>query len=377
MTEVPGWARWGETEAYTLGVEEEVMLVEPGSGGLAQVSGRVLPHLSRELRVHAATETHMAALELDTAVHPDVPSALAEVRGLRAKLDGQLAGLGLAVAAAGTHPLTVWSETRVSEADRHQAVFGSMRELARREPTFALHVHVGVPEAETALRVFNRMRVHLPVLLALSANSPFWQGRDSGLASARTPLFQAFPRVGIPRPFADYTDWACSVDLLVRCDALPDHTFLWWDIRLQPRYGTVEIRIMDAQTTAEQTASLVAFTQCLVALEADRGFAQQKAIRAREVLEENRFLAARDGVRADLVEPLREQRVPVPELVGELREACAPYARQLGCERELAGLDDLLADPPCELQRRLARGPEGLAGLVGALTGAFSSGVRA
>ena len=124
-----------------------------------------------------------------------------------------------------------------------------MRELARREPTFGLHVHVGVPDAEAAIHAANRLRTHIPLLLALSVNSPFWQGRDTGLASARTPLFQAFPRVGIPRAFTDYAEYVEAVDVLIRCDAVPEPTFLWWDVRPQPRFGTVEVRIMDAQTT--------------------------------------------------------------------------------------------------------------------------------
>ena len=146
-----------------------------------------------------------------------------------------------------------------------------MRELARREPTFALHVHVGVRRTRGAIRLTNRMRAHLPLLLALSVNSPFWQGRDTGLGSARTPLFQAFPRVGIPRAFKDYADWVEAVDLLIRCDAFPEPTFLWWDVRPQPRFGTVEVRILDAQTTVAETAALAALVQCIAKLEVRGG----------------------------------------------------------------------------------------------------------
>ena len=177
-----------------------------------------------------------------------------------------------------------------------------MRELARREPTFALHVHVAVPDPESALRAINRLRSHLPLLLALSANSPFWQGRETGLASARTPLFQAFPRVGIPRAFPDYEDYVATIDLLLRCEAFPEPTFLWWDVRLQPRFGTIEVRIMDAQTTVADSAALTALVQCLVRLEATEGSGADPAIDLPEVLAENRFLAARDGVEASLID---------------------------------------------------------------------------
>src|SRR6185503_7587225 len=168
-----------------------------------------------------------------TGVHGTVPEAAAELKALRAALAEHLADLGLRAAAAGTHPSTVWSETVVSSHERHKLVYGSMRELARREPTFALHVHVGVSDPEDAIRLAGRMRAHLPLLLGLSANSPFWQGRDTGLASARTPLFQAFPRVGIPRAFDSYTHYVEAVDLLIAGGAFPEPTFLWWDVRPQ------------------------------------------------------------------------------------------------------------------------------------------------
>ena len=184
------------------------------------------------------------------------PGSRRELEDLRGALEGQLRTLGLRAAASGTHPFAVWQEMRVSTGPRYQHVYDSMRELARREPTFALHVHVGVASPDAAIDLMNRMRGHLPLLLALSANSPLWQGRDTGLASARTPLFQAFPRVGIPRTFRDYGDWVAAVEVLLRCEAFAEPTFLWWDVRPQPRFGTVEVRILDAQSTVAETVAL-------------------------------------------------------------------------------------------------------------------------
>ena len=205
----------------------------------------------------------------------------------------------------------MWHETVVSSGARYQFVYGSMRELARREPTFALHVHVGVGERRGRDPCCtDRLRAHLPLLLALSANSPFWQGRDTGLASARTPLFQAFPRVGIPRGFRSYADYVEAVDLLVRCGAIPEPTFLWWDVRPQPRFGTVEVRIMDVQTRVDETAALVALVQCIARREVLEEAADRPVGHSPEVLVENRFLAARDGMDARLIDPARERRVP-------------------------------------------------------------------
>jgi glutamate---cysteine ligase / carboxylate-amine ligase len=351
----PRWARWGAGDhEWTLGVEEEIMLLHPGSWSLAQAIDSVLEAATPVQREQMSSETHSAAVELTTGVHQTVAAACDELRGLRGGLTSVLDELNLSAACSGTHPFAVWHDMRVAGADRHQAVYGSMRALARREPTFALHVHVGVPTPAGGLAALNQMRAHLPVLLALSANSPYWQGRDTGLASARTPLFQAFPRVGIPRVFSSYADWVRSVDLLISSGALPDHSYLWWDVRLQPRFGTVEVRIMDAQCTIERTASLVALVQCLVRLEALEGHASSRVLHAQEVLDENRFLAARDGVAAELIDPDRGIRIPVAELAHELIEFCRPHAHDLGCVAELEAVASLVAEPGAERQRQIA-----------------------
>ena len=368
------WARWPTDHVpWTLGIEEEVMLLDPETWELAQCVEQVLPTLPGDVADAVCSETHSGAIELNTRPHATVADAAADLGRLRSSLTEALDRLGLRGGCSGTHPFADWSDMRVADADRHQAVAGSMRELARREPTFALHVHVAVPTSAAAMVAANQMRAHLPVLLALSANSPYWQGRDSGLASARTPLFQAFPRVGIPRAFASYNDWVETVDLLVRCEAFPDPSFLWWDVRLQPRYGTVEVRIMDAQCSVERAAALAALVQSLVRLEATEGFAPAHLIHAQEVLEENRFLAARDGVDASLVDPEREKRVPVRELVEPMLEACAPHAAELGCEAEL-GLVRLLLDEGGAQRQRLLAGPDDdQCRLVEHLSGAFAA----
>jgi carboxylate-amine ligase len=228
-----------------------------------------------------------------------------------------------------------------------------------------------VQEAEDAIRLHRRLRAHLPLLLALSVNSPFWQGRDTGLSSARTPLFQAFPRVGIPRGFRSYADYVEAVDILIRCGAIPEPTFLWWDARPQPRFGTVEVRIMDVQTSVDETASLVALVQSI----ARREVTEKEAIRpigySPEVLIENRFLAARDGMDARLIDPARERRIPVRAQLEELLEVCGPHAEALGCAAELEGVRRLAARTGADRQLELARDEARLPGLVAALADAF------
>ena len=256
-----------------------------------------------------------------------------------------------------------------------------MRELARREPTFALHVHVAVPDPESAVRALSGMRMHVALLLALAANSPFWQGRDTGLAAARIPVFGSFPRVGIPRAFKSYAEYVEAVDLLLRCDAFPEPTFLWWDVRLQPKFGTLEVRIMDAQTRSADNAALAALVQCAVHLEATEGFVANMITEHPEVLDENRFLATRDGMRAELIDIEAEVRMPAAEILERLLAACAPHAAELGCEAELATVRALAEDPGDHRQRMLAGvaqgdpvGP-GLGMLVCALADDFTAGL--
>jgi carboxylate-amine ligase len=348
------------------------MLLEPDGWALTAAIDAVLPALSDRLAPHVGAETHGSALELRSGVHRTVADGIAELRGLRCALAAELAPLGLRAAAAGMHPFALWQDTQISAGERYRQLHGSMRELARREPTFALHVHVAVADPDDAVGALNRLRAHLPLLLALSANSPFWQGRDTGLASARTPLFQAFPRVGIPREFSGYEEYVEAIDLLLRCDAFPEPTFLWWDVRLQPRFGTIEVRIMDAQTTTADSAGLAALVQSLVALEVEEGFAAADLVGAPEVLAENRFLAARDGIEAELIVPDAGRRLPARQVLDETLAACLPHAEQLGCAAELEAVRRLSDRPGRARQIALAEGPDGLVGVVAALAAAFT-----
>jgi glutamate---cysteine ligase / carboxylate-amine ligase len=356
---------------WTVGIEEEVMLLHASDFALAPWIDSILPTLPVHLAEHVDAETHGSALELRTGVHDSVPAAIGELAALHSELRSELSSRGLRAATAGMHPTTVWQETRISGGERYQLLYASLRELARREPTFALHVHVAVPDPEDALRALNGLRTHLPLLLALSANSPFWQGRETGLASTRTPMFGAFPRVGLPRAFADYSDYVESIDLLLRCGAFPEPTFLWWDVRLQPRWGTVEVRIMDAQIKLEDSAALVALVQSLVHMEASRGAGASMSKASPELLAENRFLAARDGMQAHFLDAELEGQISAHEVLSSTLAACRQHAEQLGCSDELEGARELSLHPGAERQREHARETAGLTGLVAALADAF------
>jgi carboxylate-amine ligase len=368
---VPDWAHWHPSEPFDVGIEEEVMLLDPGDWALARGTEGLLADLSDELASHLSSETHEAALELASAPHATVEGAAGELAALRAALQRELDVAGLRVAGAGTHPFAMWTETRVSAGARHQLVYESMRELARREPTFALHVHIGVGDPDSAIGLLNRLRAHVPLLLALSANSPFWQGRDTGLASARTPLFQAFPRVGIPRAFTSYLEYVEAIDQMLRCGAFPEPSFLWWDVRPRPHFGTIEVRVMDSQSSPDRSTALAALVQSVARLELEEGFHEPLLIHAPEILDENRFLAARDGINARLLDPVTERRVPAREQLTELLDAAHPHAQDLGCETALELVPALASETGADRQRQVARRAS-LTGVVRMLASHFS-----
>jgi glutamate---cysteine ligase / carboxylate-amine ligase len=330
------------------------MLLDPVSWGLTQRGDEVLALAGEDLAGRCAAETHEAALELRTGPHATVRDAIAELSELRELLVRDLSRLGMSAAACGTHPGPMSEPTKVSPSSRYQVIYETTRDLARREPTFALHVHVGVPDPQRAIRLVNQLRAHLPMLLGLSASSPLLRGRATGLASNRTILFQGFPRTGLPRRFDSYRDWVATVDLLVRSGAIPEPTFLWWDVRPQPRLGTVEVRIMDAQPRLASTAGLVALVQALARLELEEGFASQKLISAQEVLAENRFIAARDATAAALIDPVNATLVPLPRLLDEVLAAARPHAVALDAVEELEEVRMLVLAPEPRRQELLA-----------------------
>ena len=371
--ELVEWAAWTASSSYSLGIEEEVMLLRPPRLGFAQEADAVHAALPATLAAHASTETHNAALELATGAHASTAAATAELRHLRSELHGALTAAGLAVAVSGTHPWATWQDVEISSGPRYAEVYRTMRELARREPTFAQHVHVGVTDPERAVALLGALRSHLPLLLALSANSPFWRGHDSGMASMRSSIFRMFPRVGIPRRFDSYAEYVEAVDLMIRCGAVPEPTFLWWDVRLQPRLGTVEVRIMDAQSSLWQTGALAALVQSLVhmELETDSPSASEPPP---EILDENVFLAARDGLAARLLDPFDESQVPIVPMIEALLDRLYDHAQELGCTAELDAARELARRGGGAGMQRAVVAEQGSEALIPALAAAFTAG---
>jgi glutamate---cysteine ligase / carboxylate-amine ligase len=323
---------FGSGEAFSVGVEEELFLVDPISGRQANASAAVQQRLG-PVRGTIERELHACQMELITEVCGSASEAVGQLRGLRRAVLETGAGL----LGSGTHPSAVEGEAEITDKERYERI----RELlgdAVATPVGGLHVHVGMPDADSAIRVFNGLRRHLPLLQALAANSPFRHGRDTGLASAREVTIRGWPRSGVPRAMRDFSDFCASSQVLARAADVPDYTWFWWKLRPHPRLGTVEVRALDAQASLEDTAALVALTHCLARHAADT---DPEPDPAAEVLDEGIFRAARFGVSARL--PGAQGRLrTVEELLHEAIALAGRYAHELHCIDQLDALPALL-----------------------------------
>jgi carboxylate-amine ligase len=237
----------------------------------------------------------------------------------------------------------MWEDQRIVSRPRYRDLVAGLQFVARQELIFGIHVHVGLDDPDKAIHVVNGMRVHLPLLLALSANSPFWRANATGLLSTRTPIFRAFPRVGIPPRYDDFEDWEKRIKFMVESRVIADYTYLWYDVRPHPNFGTVEVRVMDSQTRVEHTVALAALVQAMVKELAEHYEAGKKLARyPYEMLDENKWLAARHGLDGELVDLPKLDRVQTKELARRLIKRLHPHAEELGSAEDLDTLNDLL-----------------------------------
>jgi carboxylate-amine ligase len=326
---------------FTVGVEEELMILDRDTLDLVNaidvLSGEDPP--SGEIK----PELLESVLEISTSPCPDVPTAAAELAALRALASERAHAAGLVIGAAGTHPFARWEDQRVVRNDRYRGLVRSLGFVARQELVFGMHVHVGMSDAEQVIRVVNALRPYVPLLIGLAANSPLWRGAPTGLMSSRVPIFRAFPRVGLPPRYADWEDFERRVQVMTEAGMIGDYTFLWYDVRPHPRLGTIEVRAMDSQTHVEHTSALTALVVSLVKLLAETAGDDAASLGPPdEIIDENRWLAARHGLGARLYDDRSGRLRSVSELTEELLAALRPHAAELGCERELEGMDDIL-----------------------------------
>jgi carboxylate-amine ligase len=325
--------RFGDGTPYTLGVEEELFLVDADSGRQIDAREEVLERVDPPARGEVTGEVHACEVELIT----DVCATAAEAIAVLADLRRAVTATGTALLGSATHPSAEEGESEISETDRYRFVSEQLGDAAA-SPVAALHVHVGMPDAPTAIRAFNGLRRHLPLIEALAANSPFRHGRDSRFASARELNLRAWPRSGAPREMADYADFVAFAERLTRAAGVPDYTFHWWKLRPHPRLGTVEVRALDVQDDLARTASLIALVHSLARHEAT---AEPRPAPPPEILEEASYRAGREGLAAELPDADGNPR-PLAAVLEETLALARPAAAELGCAAELEGIVTLV-----------------------------------
>lgn len=335
---------YGRSTAYSLGVEEEFQLLDPSSFELVPVVDQLLKSVDEGDLGQVKHELMQSVVETSTVVCRDVGQAVEDLTRLRDIVFRAAEQSGAVVASAGTTPVSRWEGQAITDKPRYRDIVAKLQWVARRELIFGMHVHVGLDSADKCMHVFNAIREELPLLLALSANSPFWQSATTGLQSSRIKVFDGFPRSGMPPAMpGGWDEWAQMLERGKRTGVIPDHTYVWYDVRPHPEFGTIEIRICDAQSRLRDTAALSALIQALVAWHGER-FDQGVALGApvpQLLLEENRWSAARYGLDGEMVDFATDTMVPTRHLIAQLLDRTEPVARKLGSTEwfdQLAGM---------------------------------------
>ncbi len=333
---------------FTVGVEEELMLVDPETLELAQGIEPILADFEdggagERGPGMVKPELLEAVLEIATDPCRDLAEAETQIRSLRTRVAASAERHGMCLGAAGTHPTARWEDQEVTDRPRYRQLIEELGWIARQEMIFGTHVHIGMSGEDKAIYVVDGMRRHIPLMLALSANSPMWQGVVTGLHSSRTPVFRHFPRVGIPPHYGNWEIYSRRVALMVEAGAIQDYTYLWWDIRPHPNLGTIEVRMFDQQTHVHHTIGLAALSICLAhrySVNFDEGKPLVEV--PTELIDDDKVRAALRGLEGDLVDFPRPRKIPAAELARQTLAELEGDAAELGCQEQLASLKEII-----------------------------------
>src|SRR5919112_370863 len=361
---------FGSTEPFTVGVEEEFQLVDPVSRGLIPAVDEVLA--AGEGSRLITSELSQSCVEMLSPVFGTVADLARELPRLRGEVRDLARSRGAEIVGAGTHPFSEPTEQPLTGGDHHQRLEDEMGWVARTQGIYGLHVHVAVPDGDTAIQAVNALARRVPLLVALSANSPFWRGSDTGLCSTRVKIFGMFPRSGLPPAFSDWEGFERHVEVLVASGSVPDYSWCWWDARPHPKFGTVELRAPDVQTEAAHTAAIAALVQCLVTnAGANAGGAPEDPA----FTGENKWRAVRYGMDATFYDFAAGQAVPARKMARTLVQDLRPLSQSLRCEAELEGVLEIVdRGSGAELQRVAFQKSGSLSGVVDHLVDASVPG---
>ncbi len=328
---------------FTLGIEEEFQIIDPETRELRSHIQQILADGEMVLQECVKPELHQSIVELDTGICSDARDARKQVVNLRSELARLAAQHELKIASAGTHPFSHWMDQLITVHERYATIVNDMQQIARSCLIFGLHVHVGIPDREEGIDIMNQARYFLPHLYALSVNSPFWLGQNTGLKAYRHMIFERFPRTGIPDAFESLSEYEDYLKLLVSTNCIDNAKKIWWDVRLHPFFDTIEFRICDAQSRVDDTIALAALMQAIVAkLQKLRWDNVTFRNYPRRLLDENRWRAARYGLDGKLIDFGRKCEVDERDLLREMLEFIGPEIEELGNRAEVAHIERIM-----------------------------------
>jgi carboxylate-amine ligase len=332
--------------SLTIGIEEEYQTVDPETRDLkSHISAEIIQKGRTLLGEVVKPEMHQSVVEIGTGVCANIQAAKVEIRDIRRQIVTLARANGLRLSAGGTHPFAHWANQEIYPDDRYRIIVEDMKMVARANLIFGLHVHIGVEDRETAIQIMNGARYFLPHILALSTNSPFWMGMDSGLHSYRCKVFDKFPRTNIPDVYSSWSEFENYVDLLIRTKCIDNAKKIWWDIRPHPYFPTLEFRICDMPMRVDETIAIAALCQAVIA-KLYKLHEQNLSFRhySRSLIMENKWRAARYGLEGKLIDFGKQQEVPVRQLIGEIREFVRDVVDELGSQQEIAYIDRILEE---------------------------------
>jgi carboxylate-amine ligase len=326
--------------SFTIGIEEEYQTIDPVTRDLrSHIDAEIIEKGKTQLQESVKPEMHQSVIEVGTGICENINEAREEVRKLRAAIIDLAKNSGLKLGASGTHPFADWREQSIYPDERYHTIVEDMATVARGNLIFGLHVHIGVEDRETAIHLMNAARYFVPHLLALSANSPFWLGMDTGLKSYRTKVFDKFPRTNIPDYFSSWGEYQNFVELLVKTNCIDNAKKIWWDIRPHPNFPTLEFRCCDIPMRLDETIAIAALIQATVAklyklYEANQGFRLYR----RALIMENKWRASRYGLDGKLIDFGRKIEVPMRDLVDEYLAFVDDVVDGLGSREAINGI---------------------------------------
>jgi len=330
--------------SLSIGIEEEYQTIDPETRDLrSHIQTEILPKAKRKIAEKVKAEMHQSVVEVGSKVCRDINEAREDMLALRREMISLASEHGLLLGSASTHPFADWRAQEIYPDERYHRVVEDMQLVARANLVFGLHVHVGIEDRNTAIHIMNSMRYFLPHILALSSNSPFWLGMETGFKSYRSKVFERFPRTGIPDVFANWADYETFVNLLVKTNCMDNGKKIWWDIRPHPFFETIEIRVCDIPMRLDETLAITALIQATAAM-LWKLHASNKSYRiyGRALISENKFRAARYGLEGKLIDFGKEEEVPLTKLMHEYLHLIDDVVDELGSRDEIEYIHEML-----------------------------------